>query len=402
MARGSTGTGAAPVAVAALPVRPYNDAGMTTSSPDRHGGWYEVANADEIASPALLVYLDRMDDNIRDMIAVAGGVERLRPHVKTHKLPEVIRRQLVLGIHRYKCATIAEAEMLAECGCPDVLLAYQPVGPNITRLCELAVRYPGTVFSAVVDDESIVRRLSEAFSAIGRAIDLLVDLDIGMHRSGIVPGEAAALYALIASLPGTRPGGLHAYDGHIRDADLAARTAASDLAFEPVSRLSDDLLRVGFAVPHMVIGGTPTFPVHARRTGVELSPGTCIFWDAGYGSQLPDLPFRPAALVLTRVVSRPGTNRLCLDLGHKAIAAENPHPRVQLLNVPDATPVIHSEEHLVIETPHAACFAVGDACYGIPWHICPTVALYGAAVVVDDHRATGSWRVVARERALTV
>jgi len=375
---------------------------MATSSPDRHRGWYEVANVDEIASPALIVYLDRVDDNIRDMIAVAGGVERLRPHVKTHKLPEVIRRQLVLGIRSFKCATIAETEMLAECGCPDVLLAYQPVGPNINRLCELALRYPGTVFSAVVDDEGIVRRVSEAFSAIGRSIDLLVDLDSGMHRSGIAPGEAAALYALIASLPGTRAAGLHAYDGHIRDSDLAARTAASDLAFEPVARLRDDLLRAGFAVSRVVIGGTPTFPVHARRSGVELSPGTCIFWDAGYALQLPDLPFRPAALVLTRVVSRPGTNRLCLDLGHKAIASENPHPRVQLLNVPDATAVMHSEEHLVVETPHAGRFAVGDACYGVPWHICPTVALYGTAVVVDDHRATGSWRVVARERALTV
>jgi D-threonine aldolase len=373
-----------------------------TSSPDGTRPWYHVLNVDEIASPALLVYLDRVDDNIRDMIAVAGGVDRLRPHVKTHKLPEVIRRQLVLGIQKFKCATIAEAEMLGECGCPDVLLAYQPVGPNIHRLWELAARYPSTAFSAVVDDEGIVRRISEAFRSTGRTIELLVDLDSGMHRSGISPVDAAGLYALIANLPGIAPGGLHAYDGHIRDADITARAAASDAAFEPVARLGRDLEGAGFAVPRVVVGGTPTFPVHARRSGVELSPGTCIFWDAGYGSQLPDLPFRPAALVLTRVVSRPGAGRLCLDLGHKAIASENPHPRVQLLDLPDATPVIHSEEHLVLETPRAERIAVGEAVYGIPWHICPTVALYGTAVVIDDHRATGSWRVLARERALTV
>jgi D-serine deaminase-like pyridoxal phosphate-dependent protein len=378
-------------------------AAMSPSEPDRPGDWYEVANVDEIASPALLVYLDRVDDNIRDMVAVAGGVERLRPHVKTHKLAEVIRRQLVLGIRKFKCATIAEAEMLAECGCTDVLLAYQPVGPNINRLWELAARYPATAFSAIVDDAAIVRRLSEAFSATGRTIDLLVDLDTGMHRSGVAPGaDAAALYALLSRLPGIAPGGLHAYDGHIRDASVAARAAASDAAFEPVARLRQDLERAGFSVPRVVAGGTPTFPVHAQRSGVELSPGTCIFWDAGYGSQLLDLPFRPAALVLTRVVSRPGGQRLCLDLGHKAIASENPHPRVQLLNLPDATPVMHSEEHLVVETPHAGRFAVGDACYGVPWHICPTVALYGAATVIDHGRAAGSWRVVARERALTV
>ena len=375
---------------------------MLSATPDQLANWYEVANVDEIASPALLVYLERVDENVRDMIGVAGGVERLRPHVKTHKLPEVIRRQLVLGIDKFKCATIAEAEMLAECGCKDVLLAYQPVGPNIHRLWELAVRYPATTFSAVVDDEGIARRLSEAFSGTGQAIELLVDLDSGMHRSGISPGNAPALYALLARLPGISPGGLHAYDGHIRDADINARATASDAAFEPVARLRRELEASGLHVPRVVVGGTPTFPIHSRRAGVELSPGTCIFWDAGYGSQLPDLPFRPAALVLTRVVSRPGGNRLCLDLGHKAIASENPHPRVQLLNLPDATPVMHSEEHLVVETPHAARFAVGDACYGVPWHICPTVALYGAAIVVDGHTATASWRIVARERALTV
>src|SRR5215204_252758 len=172
---------------------------MPPSALDSARAWYHVLNVDEIASPALLVYLDRVDDNIRDMIAVAGGVGRLRPHVKTHKLPEMIRRQLVLGIDKFKCATIAEAEMLGECGCPDVLLAYQPVGPNIHRLWELAARYRSTAFSAVVDDEGIVRRISEAFRSTGRTIELLVDLDSGMHRSGISPGAAAGLYALIAS-----------------------------------------------------------------------------------------------------------------------------------------------------------------------------------------------------------
>jgi D-threonine aldolase len=372
----------------------------SASDPSR---WYEIGNVEEVPSPALLVYLDRVDDNIRDMIAVAGPVERLRPHVKTHKLPEIVRRQRVLGVDKYKCATIAEAEMLAECGARDVLLAYQPVGPNINRLWQLAARYRQTAFSALVDDEGVARRVSEAFGGTGLTIELLLDVDSGMHRSGVVPDDgAAALYATLAGLPGVAPGGLHAYDGHIRHTDVSARRAASDEAFEPVARLKERLVGGGLPVPRVVAGGTPTFPMHARRPGVELSPGTCVFWDAGYGSQLPDLPFRPAALVLTRVVSRPGPHRLCLDLGHKALAAENPHPRVQFLNLPDATAVMHSEEHLVVETPHAARFAVGDACYGVPWHICPTVALYGEAVVVDHQRAAGRWRVVARERALAV
>jgi D-serine deaminase-like pyridoxal phosphate-dependent protein len=105
---------------------------------------------------------------------------------------------------------------------------------------------------------------------------------------------------------------------------------------------------------------------------------------------------------LTRVVSKPGANRLCLDLGHKAIASENPQPRVQLLNLPDASAVGHSEEHLVIETPRAPEFAVGDCIYGVPRHICPTVALHSHAVVVREGRAETMWRISARDRALTI
>ena len=99
--------------------------------------WYTVENVDEIPSPSLLIYPDRVEENIRRMIHVAGGVQRLRPHMKTNKLPEVIRMHLDQGITKFKCATIAEAEMIAACEAPDVLMAYQPVGPNVERFIEL-------------------------------------------------------------------------------------------------------------------------------------------------------------------------------------------------------------------------------------------------------------------------
>lgn len=108
--------------------------------------------------------------------------------------------------------------------------------------------------------------------------------------------------------------------------------------------------------------------------------------------------FVPAALVLTRVVSRPGPNILCLDLGHKAIASEMPHPRVEFLNLQDAKFVTHSEEHLVVETPRATGFNLGDCLYGVPRHICPTVALHAEAVVIENGRISEHWRVVARDR----
>src|SRR5438093_3143299 len=234
-------------------------------------------------------------------------------------------------------------------------------------------------------------------------IEVLLDLDIGQHRTGVEPGsKAVELYRLIESLRGLKPGGLHAYDGHIHDTDVTTRMKNCEGAFAPVAALRQQLEKAGCCVARIVSGGTPTFAMHARRPDVECSPGTCVFWDAGYGTNLPDLDFVPAALILTRIVSKPTANRLCLDLGHKAIASEMPHPRVQFLNLAGAKAVAHNEEHLVVETERAGEFVVGDCLYGIPWHICPTVALHSEAVVVEDGTATQRWKIVARERRLTI
>lgn len=366
--------------------------------------WFRLANEADVPSPALLVFPDRVEENVRRMIQIAGGAARLRPHMKTHKLAEVIQLQLRQGITKFKCATIAEAEMTAAAGADDVLLAYPMVGPNIARFVKLMRAFPRTRFATVADNAPLLAALSTAATAAGLTLEVLLDVDAGMHRTGSEPGQhAAQLYQRLATLPGLRAGGLHAYDGHMHHPDLAERARAVEAAYAPVDALREELLRADLPVPRYVVSGTPSFPVHARRRmDTELSPGTCVFWDAGYTKKCPDLDFLNAALVLTRVISKPGGNRLTLDLGHKSIAAENPHPRVIFLNLPDCTAVMHSEEHLVVETPRAGEFAVGDGLYGVPWHICPTVALHGEAVVVEQGRATARWRVAARERRITI
>ena len=374
---------------------------MTPNTPD----WFTVANVHEVPSPSLLVYPERVEENARRMIAIAGGVARLRPHMKTHKMAEMIRLQLKLGITKFKCATIAEAEMTAASGASDVLLAYQSVGPNVIRMVQLVRQYPKTQFAALVDDEAAARKLSEAFVANDATLTVLLDVDCGQHRCGVEPGPAAMeLYRRVAAMPGLSVGGLHAYDGHVHDSDLTVRTTTCNVAFAPVEKLRSDLLTAGLPVPMVVAGGTPTFSIHARRGDVECSPGTCVFWDAGYGAKMPDLDreFKVAAVLLTRVVSKPGGNRLCLDLGHKAVASEMPQPRVVFPQLPDAKAVTHSEEHLVVETSRAGEIAVGDCLYGIPWHICPTVALHAAAVVVRGGLAVERWPVAARARRFTL
>lgn len=364
--------------------------------------WMRVENEAGIPSPSLLIFVERVEENLRRMIAIAGSPARLRPHIKTHKLAQIVALQVGLGVTKCKCATIAEAETAARAGATDVLLAMQLVGPNVARWIALTRAFPRVAFSALVDDPGALADYNRASVAAGATLELLIDLDVGQQRTGLAPGPAAlALYRALTSSPGLRAGGLHAYDGHLGLSDLAERTLAADAGFARVSVLQAELNRDHLPVPRVVCGGTPSFPIHAQRANVECSPGTCVLWDAGYAKKLPDLDFLNAAVLLTRVVSRPAANRLCLDLGHKAVASEMPHPRVIFPALPDAQAVVHSEEHLVLETARAAEFPVGTAIYGLPWHICPTTALHDTVQVVRGGRVAEQWRVEARARRLT-
>ena len=367
--------------------------------------WYVVNNGAELASPALLIYPHRVEHNIQQMIRMAGDVGRLRPHVKTHKLPQVVAMHQAHHIDKLKCATIAEAEMLAQCGVKDILLAYQPVGPNQARLRELAERYPDSQFGCLVDNEKTLRELAAELSDTDLVLNVWIDIDNGNKRSGIQPGTAAEdLAKLISDTPGVRFAGLHVYDGQFGGLTPEARRAGADEAFAPVKTMVEQLAADGVPVPNVVAGGTPTFPVHAARAGVDLSPGTYSLWDMGYTAACPDQPFLCAAVLLTRVISQPGPNRLCLDLGHKAVASENPlDKRVRFLNAPEATCVGQNEEHLVIELPVGHGLGVGDVLYGVPWHVCPTVALHQEANVIDEkHDWVDRWPIAARGRRLTV
>jgi D-serine deaminase-like pyridoxal phosphate-dependent protein len=365
--------------------------------------WYFIANEEEIASPALLIYRERVDANVSRMLEIAGGPGRLWPHVKTHKLAPLVKAQLDRGITRFKCATVAEAEMTASAGAAEVLLAMQPVGPAVRRLIELIRHFPATAFSTLADAEAPVLDLAAATRSASLDLPVWLDIDCGTARTGTPPGpEADRLYHLLAQTKGLRAAGLHAYDGHLHNPDLEKRTNLCTAAFESVLQMRTRLEQAGFGAPPLIAGGTPTFAIHARHADRLLSPGTSVLWDFGYGDKFPDLPFAPAALLLTRVISKPGRNRLCLDLGHKAVAAENPHPRVRFLELPDAAAITHSEEHLVIETERAAEFRLGQTLHGIPRHVCPTVALYSEACVIEGGAARDRWPITARARRITV
>ena len=361
--------------------------------------WYNLHAENQVDTPALLVYPDRVQHNIEVLKGMIDDINRLRPHVKTHKTKEITQLLLNAGIRKFKCATIVEAEMLGACGAPDVLLAYPLYGPKLQRFVTLVQHFPQTRFSAIVDHTDAVKKLSAIAGQNEIQIDVFIDLNIGMGRTGILPDNAFELYRLCSEIAGLNVQGFHAYDGHVREIDIAERKNICDRNYEPIARLIERMLDEGFTKPRVVIGGSPSFPIYAQYPEIECSPGTFVLWDKGYAATLPEQNFLPAATLMTHVVSLPSENTICVDLGYKAVASENPlENRVFFLNAPHLKPISHSEEHLVLEAGVDHRFQVGDVLYALPIHICPTVALYDKLLVIEEGYVVDEWEVVARRR----
>ena len=372
---------------------------------------YLVLNTDQLLTPCLLVYPDIIQSNIQAMIRMAGSVDNLRPHVKTHKTAEIVRMELAAGITKHKCATHYEAQMLAECGVPDVLIAYPQIGPSIRKLAELVANYPSTQFSTVVEDAGSAEQLDVYFTEQGLTLDVLVDIDNGMHRTGIPAGEGAiALYRQLVLSRSLRAAGLHIYDGQNHTPARSERDQAVATLMQPITHMLTVLGEMGLKVPKLVCGGTPTFPVFADlvkgasatvlEAPIECSPGTCVLSDYNYGKNYPDLTgIQHAAVLLTRVISKQHPGFVTVDLGNKAVAADPPAgSRCHFLGLDDVHERKHNEEHLIIETAHAAHMHIGDVLYVLPAHICPTVSLHSHGQVVRGNQVVDAWKVTARDR----
>lgn len=366
--------------------------------------WYTIKDIDQLDSPALVIYPERVKENIRRAVDMIGDVSRLRPHIKTHKTKEAAQLMLAAGIQKFKCATIAEMEMLGQCNAPDVLLAYQPLGPKFIRFVSVLLKYRNTHYTCLVDNIEAARNIAGITASAGKSMRVYIDLNVGQNRTGIIPGDAAMeLYEYCARTEGITVLGFHAYDGHIRNKDFTERTQACHEAFAKVESMKKAVMEKGYPEPVIIAGGSPTFSIHCKRKNIECSPGTFVFWDKGYTDLCPEQPFEPAALLVTRVISLPDARRICLDLGHKSVSAENEiGSRVFFPEAQQLKPLGQSEEHLVLEAGAGHHFKPGDVLYGIPFHVCPTVALYERAITIEDGKISGEWMIVARDRKITI
>ncbi len=361
---------------------------------------YAFEGQQDLASPQLVYYPALIRQNIQKMIAIAGGADRLWPHIKTHKMAQVVQMQLEAGIDRFKCATIAEAEMAAQAGAKRITLAYPLVGPNIRRFAALQQAFPQVEFFAIGDDTQQIRLLGQACQA-----NVLMDVDMGQHRTGVALDKVEAMYREWNTLPGITMRGLHCYDGHRHESSRQVREEIIAPVDQQIEAIKGRLQADGLDCSILIMGGTPSFPVHAEMTGEFLSPGTCVIQDAGYRNAYPDLQFTPAAALLTRVISRPSRDTFTLDLGCKAVATDPTPERAEIVGMEYARTVFQNEEHWVVRVPEEHIDdipPIGTELFALPIHVCPTSALYPEVPVVEDGKIVGWWKVAARDRRLTL
>ena len=367
---------------------------------------YLLNHTNSLITPALVYYREILLDNTEQVIAVAGDPARLWPHVKTHKCLDVLKIQMEKGIRRFKCATIAEMEMVCAAGADAALLAMPPAGPTAMRMAALSAEYPNTQLFGIIDCEEHLAMYQDAARKTGETFSLLIDINMGMDRTGVPTPQAGALYRRAVAAPHVRMCGFHCYDGHRRESDRTLRQQMVDQGDREIFSLRRELAAEGIPVDIVVLGGSPAFPCHARyrEEGVYYSPGTVFLHDNSYAELYPDLPMKPAAVIISRVLSHPGPGLFTLDVGCKGISTDYPmDSRAALINVRHCSPVIHSEEHWVFRMDEGFEEQVPDMntlVYLIPQHICPCTVLYPSVLVAEQGEIVDEWTVTARDRRL--
>lgn len=357
----------------------------------------------EIETPALLVDLDTMEANVREYVSFAEANDvRLRSHVKTHKNAELANRQSEYGGESgVVCQTLSEAEIMAKNGIDDVYLSYMVVGGRkLERLVRLSEKLDR--FATTVDGPGNIEPLQEAAAGRGEDVDVILEVDVGLHRTGVAPGEPTLETArFVREQSNLNLRGLLAYEAHVKsEAETQAEyetycTEAMDRVQETVDLLESE----GIPVPEVKVGGTATSKYSGRHPVVtEINPGMYPFMDVG---ELEHRPFEVdradcAATVVSTVISAPSEDRAVVDAGSKTLSMDTsqlPVPKYR----DDVAYVNASEEHGWLDTTDSDdSIAVGDRIEFIVPHVCTTVNLHDTIIAVRDGHVEDLWPVQAR------
>lgn len=356
----------------------------------------------DLSTPAVVVDLDVLERNVARMAARAreSGV-RLRPHAKTHKCPEIARMQRAAGAWGLSVAKVGEAEVFADAGFDDLFVAYPVVGEDKgRRLLELSERARVAVG---VDSLDGARTLAGPCRAAGRRLDVLLKVDVGYGRVGVLPERAAEVARSVVELPGLHLRGVFTHAGHGYAA--ASRDAVDAIARqegELLARAAEALRGAGLAVEEVSVGSTPTAPTAMRVPGVtECRPGNYVFHDASQ-VELGTCPVEDCSLtILATVVSVPAPGRAVVDAGSKTLSSDPLRPRPggygRVLGRTSRIEAL-SEEHGVLAVAEGESFRVGERVRLLPNHACVVANLHDRLVGVSGDRVETILAVAARGR----
>jgi D-serine deaminase-like pyridoxal phosphate-dependent protein len=359
---------------------------------------YSLRSTENILTPALVVYPELVDANIRTTLRMMGGdPNRWRPHIKTAKIASVISQMIGHGIRSFKCSTTLELVTACEADADDVLLAFPVVGANARRTIDLARKFPNSRVSVLIESNE------QAGSWPGTNVGIFIDVNPGMNRTGISQERAGDICALAKQL-GKAFRGLHYYDGHVSAADVAQRERAAHEGYDRLIEIVRVLTAAGYAPDEVITSGTPAAPCALSHAGLRagpflhrISPGTVVYNDMSSLAQLPDAGYTAAVVVLSTVVSHPAPNVFTCDAGHKSVSVDAGVPNCQIAGHPGFKPLKPSEEHLPIDAgAEEDVPPIGSKVYLIPRHVCPTVNNFDEALMVVEGEIRGVERVTAR------
>jgi D-serine deaminase-like pyridoxal phosphate-dependent protein len=358
--------------------------------------------ASDVDTPSVIVDLARVERNIARLAEIAqkAGV-RLRPHAKTHKCPDIARLQIAAGAPGVTLAKIGEAEAFADAGLDDFFLAYPIVGDlKARRLRALAERARVIVG---VDSEDGAASLASAFADAPRPLEVRLEIDTGLGRTGVLPEHAHALARAVSRLPGLRLQGLFTHAGHAYAAGSPEAIAAIGRGEgDALVRCAEALRAEGFAIEDVSVGSTPTAIDALRVRGVtECRPGTYVFNDATQVALGVCRAEDCALTVLATVVSVPAADRVVIDAGSKTLASELIRPKNEAFAVLDdgrGRVIRVTEEHGIVEPAPGAAFRVGDRVSVVPSHVCPVVNLHDRLLGFREGRLERELLVAARGR----
>lgn len=353
-------------------------------------------------TPVPLVDLDRLDRNLDRMAAYARGHNlHLRPHTKTHKSPRIAAEQMARGAVGLTCATLLEAEVMAEVS-HDLLLAYPPVGDS--KLQRLMALPESAEITVALDSAAVIEKLVDAARQHGRRVGVLVELDVGMRRIGL-PGleEAVRLARLVAAHPPLVYRGIAFYPGHIRQ-HISGQAAELERLSRAVQAAVESFDQAGVR-PEIVSGGsTPTiWNTHEIGGVTEIRPGTYAYNDR-ITAQLGACDWNDCALtILATVVSTSVRGQAVIDAGSKALGREPAENQGDgygaLLDRPEVVVRRLSEEHGVLDLADTSWRpAVGDQVRVVPNHVCIAVHLHEMVYGIRGDRLEAAWPVKARGR----